>query len=557
MQNLMKRVNMLLIAFVLMIAMVAGITAISMPAKAEQTLKQIDVYLLMGQSNAAGFTTIASGNASLTSDTFDNVLVGGIIQPNLDGTYTNFQKLTYESLVPAQKGLGKTSSYFGPEYGMAKVLSSAKVSVNGEGKSLYDEDNKAIIFKYAVGGTRLLNYVSSDDRTRGTWYPRSLVSSSSPNYEAGVTGALYTGAVEAFRTFTANLKSSGYQPVVKGIAWMQGEADLDKPNEYRNVIQSFVKDLREDLKEITGVSVDDAIFAMGEISETFWTSNQRTTNKAFVAMQDEVAALDSMQPAAIVETGDLPITLPESELASYGYTKSNAYANSTYGDYVVGTDSCHWNAKDMVTVGERFGAAFLSDYGSLTVKSTSCVGGEVIADKNYFAEGDSVTFTLVPDTGYKATGLTVNGVDKFAEVKNGKYTAENVTENIIVSATFAQKETYTIKIEGGKYQLNKTTRSVYEGDTAYIVPSVPDGKKIKSVTFNGQPMTYSESNSRYEYENVTSDGTIVITYEDATVTPSDNTDDTEAEEKSGCGGKAATAIVSLLALVAAAFVIKK
>lgn len=553
----MKKLKSLAVAVIALIVFAASFVTISAPAKADETLKQVDVYLLMGQSNAAGFSSVASGNGALTSDTFDNVLVGGVNQPYLNGTVSNFSKLDYASLVPAQKGLGKTSGYFGPEYGMAKALSAAKVSVNGTGKSLYDKDNKAVIFKYAVGASRLLNYVDDTDRDRGTWYPRSLVNTSSATYEEGITGALYTGAVSAFRTFTENLKKSGYQPVVKGIAWMQGEADRDKPNEYRNVIQSFVRDFREDLATITGVSASDAIFAMGEISETFYSSTQRSTNKAFIDMQNEVATLESMQPAAVVETGDLPINLPESELANYGYTKAGATFNTGYGDYTVGTDRAHWNAKDMVLIGERFGAAFLSAYGGLTVKISASVGGSVVADKNYVAEGDSVTFTLVPSTGYKATGFTVNGEDKFAEVKDGKCTVENVTENVTVAATFAQKSEFVIKVEGGKYQINKTSKTVFEGETAYVVPTVPEGKKIKSVTFNGQPMTYNEKTARYEYENVTEAGTIVITYEDATEMPVDDNDKPAEEEKGGCGGKAAAAIASLFALVAAAFVIKK
>ncbi len=551
----MKKFKTFVVAFLAFIVFAVSFGAFA-PAKADETLKTVDVYLLMGQSNAAGFSSVNSGSAALTSDTFDNVLVGGVNQPYLNGTFSNFKQLDYSSLVTAKKDLGKTAGYFGPEYGMAKALSSAKVSVNGVGKPLYDKDNKAVIFKYAVGASRLLNYVDDVDRDRGTWYPRSLVDTSSANYEEGITGALYTGAVAAFRTFSDNLKKSGYQPVVKGIAWMQGEADRNSPSEYRNVIQSFVRDLREDLTEITGVGVSDAIFAMGEISETFYSSTQRATNKAFIAMQNEVAELDSMQPAAVVETGDLPINLPESELDRYGYTKSGATFNTGYGDYTVGTDRAHWNAKDMVLIGERFGAAFLSRYGGITVKTSSSAGGTLIADKNYVAEGDSVTFTLVPSDGYKASGFTVNGADKFAELTDGKYTVESVTETVTAEATFSPKAAFTIKVEGGKYQINKTSKTVYEGDTVYIVPSVPEGKIIKSVTFNGQPMTYNESTSRYEYENVTGDGTIVITYEDATETPADN-DETPAEEKSGCGGKAAVAISSLFSLVAAAFVIKK
>ena len=551
----MKRFKTLAVALLAFVVFAASFGAFA-PAKADETLKTVDVYLLMGQSNAAGFSSVKSGSAALTSDTFDNVLVGGVNQPYLNGTFSNFKRLDYSSLVPAKKDLGKTAGYFGPEYGMARALSSAKVSVNGMGKPLYDKDNKAVIFKYAVGASRLLNYVEDGDKDRGTWYPRSLVDTSSANYAEGVTGALYAGAVAAFRTFADNLKKSGYQPVVKGIAWMQGEADRNSPSEYRNVIQSFVRDLREDLTEITGVDASDAIFAMGEISETFYSSTQRATNKAFIKMQNEVAELESMQPAAVVETGDLPINLPESELGQYGYTKSGATFNTGYGDYIVGTDRAHWNAKDMVLIGERFGAAFLSRYGGITVKTSSSAGGTLIADKNYVAEGDSVTFTLVPSDGYKASGFIVNGVDKFAELADGKYTLENVTETVTAEATFAPKAAFTIKVEGGKYQINKTSKTVYEGDTAYIVPSVPEGKKIKSVTFNGQPMTYNEGTSRYEYENVTGDGTIVITYEDATKTPADN-DETSTEEKGGCGGKAAVAVSSLFALVAAAFVIKR
>ena len=291
---------------------------------------------------------------------------------------------------------------------------------------------------------------------------------------------------------------------------------------------------------------------MGEISETFRTSNQRSANQKFIKMQNEVVS--ALMPAVTVETGDMPINLPKSELSRYGYTEAQATANS-YGDYTVGSDQWHWNAKDMVKLGERFGAAFLGSYGNLYVKTKTNAGGSIVTDKTFVSAGDNVTCTIAALEGYKLSGFTVNGEDKLAEVADGKYTVENVTETLLIEATFAPKSAFTIKIEGGKYQINKTSKTVYEGDTAYIVPSVPEGKKIKSVTFNGQPMTYNESTSRYEYENVTGDGTIVIAYEDATETSADS--ETSTEEKGGCGGKAAVAISSLFALVAAAFVIKR
>ena len=74
---------------------------------------------------------------------------------------------------------------------------------------------------------------------------------------------------------------------------------------------------------------------------------------------------------------------------------------------------------------------------------------------------------------------------------------------------------------------------------------------MKSVTFNGNPMTYNEKTERYEYRNVTESGTILITFENSASAPdndssaADNTgndEQTSTEEKGGCGGKAAVAI---------------
>mgnify|MGYP002515805302 CR=1 FL=1 len=205
----MKRLRIYLVAFLAFAIAAASLCVFSAPAKADETLKSVDVYLLMGQSNAAGHTKVSFGDASLTSATFNNVLVGGICQPRLDGTYDNFKCLEYSSLKTAKKGLGRDSGCIGPEYGMAKVLSEATVTVNGASVPLYDENNRAVIFKYAAGGTDLLNTIANDtDKTYGNWYPRSLQNKNAKDYVPNKTGGLYNGAVNAFRTFTNNLKSA-------------------------------------------------------------------------------------------------------------------------------------------------------------------------------------------------------------------------------------------------------------------------------------------------------------------------------------------------------------
>lgn len=51
-------------------------------------------------------------------------------------------------------------------------------------------------------------------------------------------------------------------------------------------------------------------------------------------------------------------------------------------------------------------------------------------------EGTNVTLTFTPETGYALTGLTVDGVDKLADVSEGSLTISNVTANTTVVATF-------------------------------------------------------------------------------------------------------------------------
>ena len=126
---------------------------------------------------------------------------------------------------------------------------------------------------------------------------------------------------------------------------------------------------------------------MGEISETFRTSKQRSANLKFIKMQNEVVS--ALMPAVTVETGDMPINLSKSELSQYGYTEAQATENTGYGDYTVGSDRWHWNAKDMVKLGERFGAAFLGSYGNLYVKTKSSAGGSIVTDKTFVSAGDA------------------------------------------------------------------------------------------------------------------------------------------------------------------------
>lgn len=517
-------------SFLAMIAVLALAISCVLPfaatqAKADTALKNIDVYLLAGQSNAAGHTKVTGGadsndveNLSLTSQSFSNVLMAGVCEPKLDGSNA-YKHLTKASLSPVARGMGRNSNCIGPEYGMAKELSKR-----------YTSDNQAIIFKYAAGGTTLRNDKTDNNYAAiGNWYPRSLQAENAPKADGG----LYNGMIAAFESFTANMKANGYQPVVKGIAWHQGEDDRSDVESYRKIIQVFASDLREDMARITGLDCSGLFFAVGEISDTFSSLNAVASNEAFIKMQNEVVCAKAMMPAAAVEAGDLDI-------------------NGING--IMGSDNAHFNTKDMITLGERFAQTFTKYDGKKYATVTANEGGAFSIDKNFFDSGESVTFTATPQKTHKITAFSVNGVDKLGELVNGSYTVAP-TASVEFSVTFAARAKYSItSVSGGKFLANKTQREAYEGDTFYIVPSVPDGKVVDKITFNDEEMTYNAELDRYEWTNASCDGKVVITYKDAVAAD----DGGDATEKSGCGKESiALALSAFGALALAAFIIKK
>ena len=94
------------------------------PAKAEETVKPIDMYLIGGQSNAAGYSLASKGNVD---GSFSNVMYAGEVDKRLDDTSVgggiNLNSYaTYKKAVTV--GCGVRNGYIGPEFGMAKTLNS-------------------------------------------------------------------------------------------------------------------------------------------------------------------------------------------------------------------------------------------------------------------------------------------------------------------------------------------------------------------------------------------------------------------------------------------------
>lgn len=289
--------------------------------------KVIDLYLIAGQSNAAG-----SSNKGNLKETYKNVWFAGEVDENrrtgsASLSYFN-KKVRY--LKAVKPGLGVSASHIGPEYGMAQIFND------------YYSDNPVLIFKSAAGGTALQNKDTGLSDTFGNWYPRSKWGDKEVDAKNSPMGVQYYNFVENFKLIYAKLVEDGYTPKVRGMVWMQGEDDLGAHGTYKRLLKTFITDMRKDISDITGdPEVLEMPFIIGKIATTF-AQYENPNVPAFNEMQDEVA--ESMTNVYTIETSDLIIV--------------------GEGGKVVGTDLYHFNTEDAVTLGNRFAEKLLEHYSS-------------------------------------------------------------------------------------------------------------------------------------------------------------------------------------------------
>ena len=149
----------------------------------------------------------------------------------------------------------------------------------------------------------------------------------------------------------AELKAMGYTKInFKGLFWMQGESDRTNPSGYKNIMKTFIADVRNDLGEVatnvlgTDVDLSKMPIYIGEISETFG-ANETTkdaydskcnTNRTFIAMQNQLAK--EVNDVYVVPSGSYVIC----EWNGSGVT-------------IKGTDQSHWSFDSMVEIGKAWG----------------------------------------------------------------------------------------------------------------------------------------------------------------------------------------------------------
>lgn len=376
------------------LAAVTATVAIPQKVSAAGGEKTADVFLIAGQSNAAGSTRVDStpyGYAVAYTPT-ENVLFYGGNHKTVDGGVGRY--LT--DFRPVQHGCGYTDNHVGFELGMANVL-NVKPEYSGP-------DKKAIIFKSAAGGTSV--FPEGNYNRFGNWYPKSLWEKDyyKEDYFNPI-GFQYRTFMTVFEEFLEAAKNEGFGNIeIKGLFWMQGESDRNNGEEYFDVCTALFNDFRADISEITGKDYSNLPIYEGEISSTFASASADSveTNLKFIETQHKIA--DSMRNVYVAPLKDYLI---------------NEFKNGQ--SVVVGSDSSHWNYTDIVAVGEQFANLYDRTYGkidgyvNLNVTGPETALGKSVVDfkgelgPNYASGTEKVEFSVKTAQEYTVKAITAQG----------------------------------------------------------------------------------------------------------------------------------------------------
>lgn len=231
-----------------------------------KNLKEIDVYLIAGQSNAVGCTLIASLPPNFKEEVFDKAYL--YQEGNFCPTY-------YGKLVKGiHLGMGCNEDHMGIEYGMAKYLQ--------------ENSSKEFAFiRYGYGGSNLFL----------DWQPRFLWKDE-PSFISQY-GFSYKTWAQTVVNGLNKLMEAGYLPEIKGMAWMQGESDADKTEEIANNYYDNLCDLIFSMR--TELRMPSLPVAIGEISTA-----TKIAPWADIVRKNQLKFTENDKNAILVSTKDIP-----------------------------------------------------------------------------------------------------------------------------------------------------------------------------------------------------------------------------------------------------------
>ena len=241
--------------FLSLLVLISIVTVVSCGGDVEEIdMKSniINIYLIGGQSNSVGYgldtANIIANSDSRFVDGFDNVLYYG------DQEYwTTGSKISTE-FEPVRLGLGVDVNRSGAEIGIANEIA--------------DDGEMNAVIKCSWGATHLYPDTEYEiSQVQGTWTSPTYIK----KYNLNVISN--PGIGEMYRRFERTVKNAiellikdGYTPVIKGMWWMQGEAEMftvDMSNAYEELYKTLINDVRDFMSDTTGYDCSEMPFVCG------------------------------------------------------------------------------------------------------------------------------------------------------------------------------------------------------------------------------------------------------------------------------------------------------
>ncbi len=374
----------------------------------------IDVYLIAGQSNAAGYTPI--------NGLFKPYTYGGTLnQEKIDEYVNGYDNVYYYgatklndiskgnmSFETTHAGEGTAAFYMGPELGFAEYASPV----------LEEQNKQAAVIKYAIGGTGFANSTSDTVKQYGNWLsPTSLVEEEANLVET--SGLLYKNLLEVVKSGLVDLVERGYHPVVKGMMWFQGCADAGSKtisSQYAHHLTNLINDLRKDVADLeTELSLDKGYLNVvaGKINDNL----SRCEYENIVREQIQLVS-ETVEGVRVIDTKGMKVP-----------------------DENDNNDAWHFSVKDMLKIGNMFGQALMEESGYVTPETytvTFDTDGGTSIDAQTLKKWQSVKVPTAPTKeGYTFVKWVIKGTEEEFNFKD-----YSITSNLTLEAKYEVDTAY-------------------------------------------------------------------------------------------------------------------
>ena len=386
-----------------------GLQAFATDHTATDSKGEIDVYLIAGQSNAVGFGS-DSLSASILNDArytdgFNDVLYYGVGESNV-----------FNELVPVKVGLGKNATSVGAEVGIA-------AAVAGNGRT-------SAVIKHAIGGSYL--YPTTDgnvSQNYGTWTSPSYIDKYDIDTNGNKMGDIYEDFIKTVTNGIKLLKAEGYTPVVKGVWWMQGEAETPyeaRAKAYEELLTMLISDMRYDIGAIVDADTSSLPFVMGKITrnpDPAYTPYEhvKTVNEAQIAVTSKVGNTFIVDTAGLKQLDSWHFCADAQHWLGEQFINTLATASGKFGVTINGfnTNMVGGGAK---SEGEIVTVTFVP-YENCTINSVKMKIGTADATDITLDENNSYTFVMpAADVSFIAESVDPDAVETKYGIIPSKFT---------------------------------------------------------------------------------------------------------------------------------------